>query len=78
MLNLVNVEVEGRGLHIAHRNSMVSVPRPRAEGGRERAKWSGREKWADQDGDGLGVGAPHGVRVVAVGGEGLRGAVRAG
>jgi hypothetical protein len=34
--------------------------------------------WADQDGDGLGVRAPHGVRVLAVGGEGVRGAVEAG
>lgn len=31
-----------------------------------------------QDGDGLGVGAPDGVGVVAVGGEGFRGAVEAG
>jgi hypothetical protein len=35
----------------------------------------GKGWWTDQDGDGLDVGAPHGVRVVSVGGEGVRGAI---
>jgi hypothetical protein len=73
VLNLVNVEVEGRGLHTARRNSMVSLSRPSAEGASEVVR-----EGANQDSDGLGVGAPHGVRVVAVGGERLRRAVGAG
>jgi hypothetical protein len=37
----------------------------------------GKGQWANQDSDGLGVGTPHGVRVLSVGGEGVRRAVEA-
>ena len=66
----------GRRRRSAHsRYKHGELLRPECAGPSEQGEG---ERRADQDGDGLGVGAPHGVRVLAVSGEGVRGAVEAG